>query len=39
MQFVAPYSLIGDSANRALHLHPDHLADLRASGLNDETIK
>src|SRR5215475_14930902 len=39
MQFVAPYSLIGDSANLALHLHPDPLADLRASGLNDETIK
>src|SRR5262245_15597408 len=38
MQFVAPYSLIGDSANLTLHLHPDHLADLRASGLNDETI-
>jgi hypothetical protein len=28
MQFSAPYALIGDSANLALHLHPDHLADL-----------
>src|SRR5262245_21444370 len=39
MQFSAPYSLIGDSANLALHLHSDHVADLRASGLNDETIR
>ena len=39
MIFTAPYSLIGDSANLALHLHPDHLADLRASGLTDETIR
>ncbi len=39
MQFTAPYALIGDSANLALHLHPDHLADLRASGLRDETIR
>jgi putative DNA primase/helicase len=39
MQFCAPYSLIGDSANLALHLHPDNLVDLRASGLSDETIK
>ena len=39
MQFTAPYSLIGDSANLALHLHLDHLADLRASGLSDETIR
>jgi hypothetical protein len=38
MQFSAPYSLIGDSANLALHFHPDHLADLRASGLSDGTI-
>jgi Domain of unknown function (DUF3854) len=38
MQYVAPYSLIGNS-NFALHLHPDHLVDLRASGLNDETIR
>jgi Domain of unknown function (DUF3854) len=39
MQFSAPYSLVGDSANLSLHLHSDHLADLRASGLNDETIR
>ena len=39
MQFSAPYSLIGDNANLALHLHLDHLADLRASGLSDETIR
>jgi hypothetical protein len=39
MQFSAPYALVGDSANLALHLHPDHLADLRASGLSDETIR
>jgi putative DNA primase/helicase len=38
MQFCAPYSLIGDSANLALHFHPDHLADLRASSLSDGTI-
>src|SRR4030095_2096200 len=39
MQFTAPYSLIGDSANLALHFHADHLADLQASGLSDETIR
>ena len=39
MQFSAPYALVGDSANLALHLHCDHVADLRASGLNDETIR
>jgi len=39
MQFSAPYILVGDSANLALHLHPDHLADLRMSGLSDETIR
>jgi hypothetical protein len=39
MQFSAPYALVGDSANLALHLYPDHLADLRASGLNDDTIR
>jgi putative DNA primase/helicase len=38
MQYVAPFSLIGDS-NIALHLHFDHSADLRASGLSDDTIK
>lgn len=40
MQFMAPYSLIGgDKKSVALHFHVDHLADLRASGLTDETIK
>ena len=39
MQFSAPYALVGDGANLALHFHPDHLADLRASGLTDETIR
>ena len=39
MQFSAPYALVGDSAKLALHFHPDHLADLRASGLSDETIR
>jgi Domain of unknown function (DUF3854) len=38
MQFAAPYDLIG-SANIALHLHADHFADLRSSGLTDETIR
>jgi len=38
MQYVAPYSLVS-VGNLALHFHPDHLADLRASGLSDETIK
>ena len=37
MQFIAPYRL-ADRSNLALHFHPDHLADLRASGLNDDTI-
>jgi hypothetical protein len=39
MQFHAPSSLVGDSANLELHFHPDHLADLRASGLSDEIIR
>ena len=39
MQFTAPYALIGDSTNLSLHLHADHLLDLRASGLTDETIR
>src|SRR4029453_8906071 len=39
MQFTAPYALIGDATNLALHFHADHLADLRASGLTDETIR
>src|SRR5215471_5856324 len=38
MQFIAAYRLIG-SSNLSLHFHPDHLADLRASGLSDETIR
>ena len=39
MQFTAPYVLVGDSTNLSLHLHADHLVDLRASGLGDETIR
>jgi putative DNA primase/helicase len=38
MQFIAPYSLV-PGGKLALRFHPDHLADLRASGLSDETIK
>lgn len=38
MIFQPPYSLLG-SDNLSLHLHRDHLADLRASGLTDETIR
>src|SRR5215472_4828717 len=38
MQFIAPYRLIAGT-NLAVHFHLDHLADLRASGLNDETIQ
>lgn len=38
MIFEAPYKLIG-STNLRLHLHPEHLADLRKSGLFDETIR
>jgi putative DNA primase/helicase len=38
MQFTAPYSLVG-GGNLGLHLHPEHLADLQASGLSDHTIK
>src|SRR5215813_6865632 len=38
MQFIAPYRMIGSSNLRA-HFQPDHLADLHASGLNDETIR
>ncbi|MBI4529206.1 MAG: DUF3854 domain-containing protein [Deltaproteobacteria bacterium] len=37
MNFTAPY-LITDG-ELSLHLHPDHLADLRASGLTDDTIR
>jgi len=39
MQFNAPYAMLGDGTNLARHLHRDHLADLRASGLNDEIIR
>lgn len=39
MNFTAPYSLLGDNVNLELHLHPDHLRDLYASGLRDETIR
>lgn len=38
MIFTAPYSFI-DSGNLALPFHPEHLADLRASGLTDDTIR
>jgi hypothetical protein len=38
MIFAAPYSFI-DAGNLALQVHPEHLADLRASGLTDETIR
>lgn len=38
MQFIAPYSLVS-AGDLALHLHPAHLADLRASGLTDDTIR
>lgn len=38
MQFVAPYTLL-PAGDLALRFHPDHLSDLRASGLTDETIK
>lgn len=37
MVFNAPYTIIGGGLST--HLHPDHLADLRASGLTDETIR
>jgi putative DNA primase/helicase len=38
MQLVAPYHLI-PGGNFAGHFHRDHLADLRASGLTDDTIR
>ncbi len=38
MQFQAPYSLV-PFGELALRFHPDHLADLRASGLSDDTIR
>ena len=37
VKFLAPYFLT--SGDLTLHLHPHHLADLRASGLCDETIR
>jgi hypothetical protein len=39
MQFTAPYALVGDSTNLSLHFHVDHLADLRKSGLTEDTIR
>jgi Domain of unknown function (DUF3854) len=39
MIFTAPYSVAAIDLNLALHLHTAHLADLRASGLNDDTIR
>lgn len=38
MQFVAPYRFV-HAGKFALHFHPEHLADLRASGLSDNTIR
>ncbi len=38
MQLIASYRLTG-SSKLALHLHPEHLADLRGSGLSDGTIR
>jgi hypothetical protein len=38
MIFTAPYS-VASLGNLAAHFHPEHLKDLRDSGLNDETIK
>lgn len=38
MQFIAPYRVVY-AGSLALHLHPAHLADLQASGLNDDTIQ
>src|SRR5215472_14407786 len=37
MRFIAPYSLV-PTVSIALRLHPAHLADLRSSGLTDETV-
>jgi hypothetical protein len=39
MRFAAPHAIVGDVTNLALHFHADHLADLRASSLSDETIR
>ncbi|MDP2606096.1 MAG: DUF3854 domain-containing protein [Deltaproteobacteria bacterium] len=38
MQLIAPYSII-PGGNFAGYFHPAHLADLRASGLTDDTIR
>ncbi len=38
MQFVAPYHLFSED-RLSLHFHPAHLADLRESGLSDDTIQ
>jgi hypothetical protein len=38
MIFTAPYSMIA-SGRLDLHFHPDHLTDLRKSGLTDQTIR
>ena len=38
MQFVAPYHLFSED-RVSLHFHPAHLADLRESGLSDDTIQ
>lgn len=38
MHYVAPYSVVS-STDLARHLDADHLRDLRASGLTDETIR
>ncbi len=38
MQFIAPNSFV-TAGNLAVHLHPAHIADLRKSGLKDETIR
>jgi hypothetical protein len=36
--FTAPYSIVS-AGSLAVCFHPEHLADLRASGLTDETIQ
>lgn len=38
MKFMAPYSLI-PSGDLALRFHPEHYADLKKSGLSDDTIR
>jgi Domain of unknown function (DUF3854) len=38
MQFVAPYHLIGQK-DITLHFYRDHMADLRSSGVTDDTIR